>query len=131
MGGPDPGQGAALADGGRLFYGFAGGAPRPPDRRRRRTRALSTTSSPAWLAGRLVGRRLDRVAQHIAAAPDGLDVMIAACRLRQFLAQFADKDVDDLELGLVHAAIEVVEEHLLGQRRALAQAQKLEDAVFL
>ena len=37
----------------------------------------------------------------------------------------------DLELGLVHAAIEVVEEHLLGQRRALAQAQKLEDAVFL
>src|SRR6185437_6210084 len=38
---------------------------------------------------------------------------------------------DDLELRLVHAAIKVVEEHLLGERRALAQAQQLEDAVFL
>src|ERR1041384_6325790 len=134
-GGADPGgigardaaRRAELADGGRLFHGIAGRAAWPPDCGRRRTRALSAGTG----AARLVGGRLDRVAQHIAAAPDGLDVMIAAGRLCQFLAQFAPKDVDDLALGLAHPAIEMVEEHLLGQRRALAQAQKLEDAVFL
>src|ERR1700722_14696715 len=40
-------------------------------------------------------------------------------------------DVDDLQLRLVHAAIEMIEEHLLGQRRALAQREQLEHLVFL
>src|SRR4051794_24201038 len=71
------------------------------------------------------------VAQHVAAAPDGLDVIVAARRGRELLAQLADEDIDDLELGLVHAAVKVVEEHLLGERRALAQREELEDAVLL
>jgi hypothetical protein len=49
----------------------------------------------------------------------------------ELLAQFADEDVDDLQLRLVHAAIEVIEEHFLGQRRALAQAQELQHLVLL
>src|SRR6185437_1198831 len=68
---------------------------------------------------------------HIAAAPNRVDVIVAARRLRQLLAQLADEHVDDLELGLVHAAIEMIEEHLFGQRRAFAQAEQLENAVFL
>src|SRR4029077_7271077 len=68
---------------------------------------------------------------HIATAPYRLDVVLAACRLRQLLAQLADEHVDDFQLGLVHAAIEMIEEHLLGQRGALAQAEQFEDAVFL
>src|SRR3546814_8510255 len=39
--------------------------------------------------------------------------------------------VDDLELGFVHSAIKVVEEHFLGQRGALAQGQQLEHRIFL
>src|SRR6185436_3180156 len=62
-----------------------------------------------------------RLAQHIAAAPDGLDVVLALRRIRELLAQLADEHVDDLQFGLVHAAVEMVEEHLLGQRRALAE----------
>eukprot|EP01035_Chromulina_nebulosa_P032812 gene32812-43859_t len=61
------------------------------------------------------------LAQHVAATPDGLDVVLAARGDRQLLAELADEDVDDLEFGLVHAAIEMIEEHFLGQRRALAQ----------
>ena len=56
--------------------------------------------------------------------------MLAAGRRQQLLAQLANEDVDDLELGFVHAAIEVVEEHFLGERRAFAQAQELEHLVF-
>ncbi len=49
----------------------------------------------------------------------------------ELLAQLADEHVDDLELRLVHAAIEMVEEHLLGQRRALAKAEELQHLVLL
>src|SRR5690606_32622238 len=70
-----------------------------------------------------LGVRACRFAQHIAAAPDGLDVVFAAGRLGKLLAQLADEDVDDLQLRLIHAAIEMVEEHLLGQGRAFAQAE--------
>src|SRR5215471_19708137 len=76
---------------------------------------------------RLVVRRL---AQHIAAAPDGLDVVLAVRRVGELLAQLADEHVDDLELRLVHAAVEMVEEHLLGERRAFAQGEQLEHLVF-
>jgi len=57
--------------------------------------------------------------------------MTATGRLRELLAQLADEHVDDLELGLAHPVVEVVEEHLLSQRRAFAQAEQFEDAVLL
>src|SRR6185437_2564632 len=91
-------------------------------------RALRLGGELARSAAGALGRR---VAQHVAAAPDRLDVIVAFGRGRQLLAQLADEYVDDLELGLVHAAIEMVQEHLLGEGGTLAQAQKLEDAVFL
>ena len=69
-----------------------------------------------------------RIAQHVAAAPDGLDIIVATGRRRQLLAQLAHEDIDDLEFRLVHAAVEMIEEHLLGQRRALAQRQELSSA---
>src|SRR5581483_3109967 len=71
------------------------------------------------------------IAQHIAAAPDGLDIVLAAGRGGELLAELADEGVDDLQLRLVHAAIEMVGEHLLGEGRALAQREQLEDPVFL
>jgi hypothetical protein len=71
------------------------------------------------------------IAQHVAAAPDGFDVVLCRRWLLQLLAQLADEDVDDLQFRLVHAAIEMVEEHFLGQRRALAQRKQLEHLVFL
>ncbi|PAV69736.1 hypothetical protein WR25_06800 [Diploscapter pachys] len=49
----------------------------------------------------------------------------------ELLAQLADEDVDDLEFGFVHAAIQVVQKHFLGQRGALAQAEQLEHRIFL
>ena len=72
-----------------------------------------------------------RVAQHIAAAPYGLDVIFAAAGMAELLAQLADEDVDDLEFGFVHAAVKVVEEHFLGQRGALAERKQLQHGVFL
>src|SRR3569832_1113261 len=77
----------------------------------------------------LVG--LARLEQHVAAAPDGLDVVLAGRRVRQLLAQLADEHVDDLELRLVHAAVEMIEEHLLGERRPFAQGEQLEHLIFL
>src|SRR5262249_31120653 len=52
----------------------------------------------------LVG--LVRLAQHVAAAPHGLDEVAAFGGIRKLLAELADEDVDDLQLRLVHAAIE-------------------------
>jgi len=74
---------------------------------------------------------LDRVAQHIPAAPNSFNVILTASRRRQLFAQLADEDVDDLEFRLVHAAVKVVQEHFLGERRSFAQRQQLEYAVFL
>src|SRR6202043_2114134 len=42
------------------------------------------------------GDHLLRVAQHVAAAPDGFDVVLAFGGRGQLLAQLADEDVDDL-----------------------------------
>src|ERR1700759_3446686 len=89
---------------------------------------MTITSGALGLGGLRGGIR---VAQHVAAAPDRLDIVLAAGGGGELLSELADEDVDDLQLRLVHAAIEMVEKHLLGQRRALAQAQQLEDAVFL
>src|SRR5207237_6802877 len=45
--------------------------------------------------------------------------------------KLADEDVDDLELGLVHAAVKVVQEHFLGERRTLAEREQLQHRIFL
>src|SRR5215467_11414440 len=100
-------------------------------------RAMQETKTPAARPGfskrkdasprKFSGRDLCVVgglAQHIAAAPHRLDVVFAVRRVGELLAQLADEHVDDLELGLVHAAVEMVEEHLLGQRRALAEREQ-------
>src|SRR5205085_12404497 len=71
------------------------------------------------------------LAQHIPAAPHGLDVVFAIRGLRKLLTDLAHEDVNDLELRLVPAAIEMVEKHLLGARGALAHAQELQHLVFL
>src|SRR5579885_86993 len=64
---------------------------------------------------------LARLAQNIAAAPNGFDVIAAGARISKLLAQLTDEDVDDLEFRLIHAAIEMVEEHLFCQGCALPQ----------
>jgi hypothetical protein len=46
--------------------------------------------------------------------------MNSARRPRYFFAQLANKDVDDLGLGFVQPAVEMVEEHFLRQGGALA-----------
>jgi hypothetical protein len=45
-----------------------------------------------------------RIAKDIAAAPNRFDVMAATRSLGEFLAQFADKNVNDLEQGFMEAA---------------------------
>src|SRR5689334_15083239 len=77
----------------------------------------------------LVG--LCRLAQHVTAAPHRLDVVLAGGGVGEFLAQLADEHVDDFELRLVHAAVEMVEEHLLGERGPFTQGEQLEHLVFL
>ncbi len=74
---------------------------------------------------------LVRLAQHVAAAPHSLDEVAALGGVGELLAQLADEDVDDLQLGLVHAAIEVVEEHFLGEGGSLAEREQLQHLVFL
>src|SRR5712671_2614670 len=69
--------------------------------------------------------------QHIATAPDRLDVVLAARSVRELLAELADEHVDDLDLGLIHAAVKLIKEHLLGQRGALAEREQLQHLVFL
>jgi hypothetical protein len=74
---------------------------------------------------------LSGLAQHVTPAPYGLDVVLTVRDVGQLFAQFADKDVDNFDLRLVHTAVELVEEHLLGESCALAQAQKLQDVILL
>src|SRR5271168_2911051 len=100
-----------------------------PRGRARGTRTLSESGRTALSVNPLVGRR--RLAQDVAAAPYRLDEVAAAGGRRKLLAQLADEHVDDLEFGLVHPAVEMVEEHFLGQRRALAQREQLEHLIFL
>src|ERR1700738_4329762 len=71
------------------------------------------------------------LAQHIAAAPHGFDEVLATRCVGEFLAQLADEYVDDFELRLVHAAVEMVEEHLLRQSSALAQREEFQHLVLL
>src|SRR6185437_1541332 len=119
-----------------LCNGIPKSEPRDFGSRGLRSAATQQTKGKAEVLRRL-GNALGKdfalvgLAQHVAAPPDGLDVILAAGRDRKLLAQLADENVDDLEFGLVHAAIEMVEEHLLGERRPLAQGEQLEHLVFL
>ena len=55
------------------------------------------------------------ISQHIAAAPNGFDVVHPTrCRLK-FFAQLTDEYIDDFEFRLVHSAVQMVEEHLFRQ----------------
>src|SRR4030081_259715 len=72
-----------------------------------------------------------RLAQHIAAAPHGLDEVAPLGGVGELLAQLADEDVDDLQFRLVHATVEMVEEHFLGEGSALAEREQLQHLVFL
>jgi hypothetical protein len=80
--------------------------------RRQAASSLTVKTDPRLILGRF--------AQHLATAPHGLDVVLAVRGAGQLLAQLADEDVDDLDLRLVHAAVEIVKKHLLGECRALA-----------
>jgi hypothetical protein len=75
--------------------------------------------------------RVGGITQDVAAPPYGLDVGSAAVGRLQFLSQLADENIYDLELWLVHAAIEMIEEHLLGERGTLAQPEQLQHLIFL
>src|SRR5438105_4768904 len=70
------------------------------------------------------------LAQNVASSPNGLDVVLTPAGHEQLLAKFADEDIDDLHFWLVHAPIEVIEEHLFGERRAPAESEQLEDLVL-
>src|SRR5688500_17734579 len=60
------------------------------------------------LGGRNSAVVVARVAQHVASAPYGFDVVLTAGGRLQLLAQLADEHVDDLQLRLVHATVEMV-----------------------
>src|SRR5215469_13391001 len=77
------------------------------------------------------GRGDHSVPKNVAASPHRLYVMISPARPSELFAQLADKDVDDFEVRSVHAAIEMVAEHILRQDSALVQAKQLENAVLL
>src|SRR5687768_751159 len=91
-----------------------GARPPPKPKRKPAPASLRAPAAPLGIrSGDLGGLDLLGIAKHVAAAPDGLDIIVPAASQAQFLAKLADEDVDDLQLGLVHPAIEVVEEHFL------------------
>ena len=71
------------------------------------------------------------LAQDIALTPDGIDTHSARASDFQLAAKLADEDVDDLRLGLIHAAIEMAQERCLAEDRPLAKRQELDNAEFL
>src|SRR5689334_20443027 len=66
-----------------------------------------------------------RFAEDVPAAPHGLDIVLAVRCIGELLAKLTDEDVDDLQLRLVHAAVEMIEEHLFGQGCPFAQTEQL------
>jgi hypothetical protein len=70
-------------------------------------------------AGSCLGRWL---AQHIAASPYRLDIVVATRRLGELFAKHADEDIDDFDL------VEMGQEHVLRYRRTLPQAEQFENA---
>ena len=64
-------------------------------------------------------------------APHCIDAHPAGTGKFQLAPQFADEDIDDLWLRLVHAAIKMAEDSSLAENRPLAQRQKFNDTEFL
>ena len=73
----------------------------------------------------------DRVPQNVPAAPDGLNVVVASGGLRELFTELADKNINDLEFRFVNPAVQMVEEHFLGQRRTFAEREQFQDSIFL
>ena len=67
----------------------------------------------------------------IAAPPNRLDQGGILRFTTDFLAQFADENVDNLHFRLVNAAIEMVEKSFLADNPTAAQAQKFQHLIFL
>src|SRR4051812_2125399 len=84
------------------------------------TGCTSTSDANAWnrctnMSFETAPARLSEalgLAEHVAPPPDGLDVVSPARCRRKLLAQLAHEHVDDLQLGLVHAGIQVAQEHV-------------------
>lgn len=72
--------------------------------------SLGTHGQPSLIVG-----MLDRLAQNISPAPDRLDMAFATRRGCELFAQFANEDINDLQLWLIHPAIKVIQKHLFGQ----------------
>ena len=70
-------------------------------------------------------------AQQLAASPDLFDDVYAAAGGGKLFTKLAAKHVDDIGLWLIHAAIELIEDHFLGQRRISAHRQSLEELELL
>src|SRR3954454_16551229 len=86
--------------------------------------ALATAASRAAEAAELSGfSEAEGLAEHVAPPPDGLDVVGPARCRRQLLAQLAQEHVDDLQLGLIPAAIQMAQEHVFRNRRRLPERQ--------
>src|ERR1700746_1662074 len=94
-----------------LFVGEGGGSFHP-----RKTKPPPLAAGPSLGGASLSSQvtqlsgnafvHIVRFAQHVAAAPDGLDEVAAFGGVGDLLAQLADEDVDDLQFRLIHAAIE-------------------------
>ena len=72
----------------------------------KRAAGIPGVAESAQAASGGLGLLLVGIAQHVAAPPHRLDVVLAAAGMGQLLAQLADEDVEDLQLGLVLSAIE-------------------------
>src|SRR5271163_3839803 len=66
--------------------------------------------------GRNPDLRLALLPHHIPAAPDRFDKFLATRRVGELFPQLADENIDDFHLRLVHAAVEVIKDHILGLR---------------
>src|ERR1700722_20186665 len=72
-----------------------------------------------------------RLTQHMSAAPHRLNEFIATRCAGELLTEFENEDVDDLAFGLVHTAVEMVEEHVFGDGYVFAQRQQLQHLILL
>jgi len=84
--------------------------------KRRMSRARSELSASA-------PQTLPQMPEAAPASPNCFDIMLARCCRCNFLAQLTDKHVNNFKLGLIHSAVEVVEEHFFCERCAFTQRQ--------
>src|SRR6266849_5885358 len=93
--------------------------------------AVAMLAGPKSLSGGNSRLALGRLTKDMAAAEYRLDVVLAIGSAGELFAQPADENVDDLGVGLIQSAIELIEECFLGHDTAFAQAKELEDLVLL